>query len=187
MRWLHDIAAYARLTLMFQKEVARAARRARRGAQGLWPAFGADPVAVPGRAGLRHAAARLRAAAQGDLDRGRSSRRARRRSAPCRLDDLERVTAAAFGQRRKMLRQSLKTLGGDTAALLAATGIAPTARAEELSVEQFCALAACYAPAAQAIDEFGKPDLAVAPRPFGDRGSSAPGARCRRASRLTMT
>jgi 16S rRNA (adenine1518-N6/adenine1519-N6)-dimethyltransferase len=62
--------------------------------------------------------------------------------APCRLDDLERVTAAAFGQRRKMLRQSLKALGGEPAALLAETGIAPTARAEELSVEEFCALAA---------------------------------------------
>jgi len=55
--------------------------------------------------------------------------------------DLKRVTAAAFGQRRKMLRTALKTLGVDPQALLAPAGIAPTARAEELPVEAFCALA----------------------------------------------
>lgn len=59
--------------------------------------------------------------------------------APAELADLERVTAAAFGQRRKMLRQSLKALGGE--ALLEMAGIAGTRRAEELSVEEFCALA----------------------------------------------
>ncbi len=58
----------------------------------------------------------------------------------CRIEDLERVTAAAFGQRRKMLRQSLKRLG-DADALLAETGIDPTARAETLPVEAFAALA----------------------------------------------
>jgi len=67
--------------------------------------------------------------------------------APARLATLERVTAAAFGQRRKMLRQSLKSLGGDPARLFEATGIAPTARAEELSVEDFCALARLVEPA----------------------------------------
>lgn len=60
---------------------------------------------------------------------------------PARLADLERVTQAAFGQRRKMLRQSLRSLGGDAEALLAATEIPPTARAEELTVGQFAALA----------------------------------------------
>ena len=60
-------------------------------------------------------------------------------------ENLERVTAAAFGQRRKMLRSSLKSLGGDIAVLLAGTGIAPTARAEELSVAQFVALARRHA------------------------------------------
>jgi 16S rRNA (adenine1518-N6/adenine1519-N6)-dimethyltransferase len=64
--------------------------------------------------------------------------------APCRQADLERVTAAAFGQRRKMLRQSLKSLGVEAEALLAAAGVTPTARAEELSVEEFCALARAY-------------------------------------------
>jgi len=70
--------------------------------------------------------------------------------APASLAALEKVTAAAFGQRRKMLRQSLKSLGGDPARFFEATGIAPTARAEELSVEQFCALARLVAPAGDA-------------------------------------
>ncbi len=60
---------------------------------------------------------------------------------PARLGDLERVTQAAFGQRRKMLRQSLRTLGGNAEALLSAAEITPTARAEELTVAQFAALA----------------------------------------------
>jgi len=54
---------------------------------------------------------------------------------------LERITAAGFGQRRKMVRSSLKTLGVDTAALLAQAGVEPTARAEDLPIEAFCALA----------------------------------------------
>lgn len=54
---------------------------------------------------------------------------------------LQRVTEAAFGQRRKMLRQSLKTLGVDAAALLTQAGIEPTARAEQIPVEGFVALA----------------------------------------------
>ena len=58
---------------------------------------------------------------------------------------LQRVTEAAFGQRRKMLRQSLKTLGVDAAALLATAGIEPTARAEEIPVDGFVALARIFA------------------------------------------
>ncbi len=67
----------------------------------------------------------------------------------CNLRALERVTAAAFGQRRKMLRQSLKALGSEPAALLEAAGIAPTARAEEIAVEGFVALARALAATAQ--------------------------------------
>jgi 16S rRNA (adenine1518-N6/adenine1519-N6)-dimethyltransferase len=59
----------------------------------------------------------------------------------CTVARLERVTEAAFGQRRKMLRQSVKSLGGE--ALLAKAGIDPTRRAETLSVEEFCRLANC--------------------------------------------
>ena len=54
---------------------------------------------------------------------------------------LGRVTAAAFGQRRKMLRSSLKTLGPFSDALIAEAGLDPTARAEEIPVEGFTALA----------------------------------------------
>lgn len=61
--------------------------------------------------------------------------------APCDVKMLERVTAAAFGQRRKMLRQSLRSLGHDPLPLLASTGIAPTRRAEEIPVAGFVALA----------------------------------------------
>jgi 16S rRNA (adenine1518-N6/adenine1519-N6)-dimethyltransferase len=58
---------------------------------------------------------------------------------PCDLSKLERVTQAAFGQRRKMLRQSVKSLGGET--LLNKVGIDPARRAETLSVEEFVRLA----------------------------------------------
>lgn len=57
---------------------------------------------------------------------------------------LIRVVAAAFNQRRKMLRRSLTSLGVDTEPLLAAAGIDPTRRPETLSVEEFCALARVF-------------------------------------------
>ncbi|WP_108883565.1 16S rRNA (adenine(1518)-N(6)/adenine(1519)-N(6))-dimethyltransferase RsmA [Anderseniella sp. Alg231-50] len=59
----------------------------------------------------------------------------------CDVTVLEKVTAAAFGQRRKMLRSSLKTLGGDPAALITQAGLKPTMRAEEVDVAGFCRLA----------------------------------------------
>lgn len=59
----------------------------------------------------------------------------------CDMDRLEKVTAAAFGQRRKMLRSSLKALRRDTEAWLEAAGILPTARAEEIDVAGFVRLA----------------------------------------------
>jgi len=61
--------------------------------------------------------------------------------APARMADLERVTAAAFGQRRKMLRSSLKSLFEDPISVLEGLNIPPTARAEELDIEAFCAIA----------------------------------------------
>lgn len=64
---------------------------------------------------------------------------------PCDRAILETVTQAAFGQRRKMLRQSLRPLGGDTAALIAAAGLDPTARAEDISVAGFVSLAQAIA------------------------------------------
>jgi 16S rRNA (adenine1518-N6/adenine1519-N6)-dimethyltransferase len=70
------------------------------------------------------------------------------------------VTEAAFGQRRKMLRQSLKTLSNDPQALLAAAGIAPTERAEDIPVAGFVALARALTDATTS--------LSVRPRASGD-------------------
>jgi 16S rRNA (adenine1518-N6/adenine1519-N6)-dimethyltransferase len=64
---------------------------------------------------------------------------------PCDRRALEKVTESAFGQRRKMLRQSLKTLGLDPAPLLERAGIEGTARAEDIPVEGFVRLAQLYA------------------------------------------
>ena len=57
------------------------------------------------------------------------------------LSTLEKVTAAAFGQRRKMLRASLKQITPETETILVACNIDPTRRAETLTIEEFCALA----------------------------------------------
>lgn len=64
--------------------------------------------------------------------------------APCSLKMLEKVTAAAFGQRRKMLRASLKRLGTPPEPVLEAAGLTPTARAEEIDVDGFVRLANAY-------------------------------------------
>jgi 16S rRNA (adenine1518-N6/adenine1519-N6)-dimethyltransferase len=60
---------------------------------------------------------------------------------PCAVRMLERVTLAAFGQRRKMIRQSLKGLVRDPMPLIEAAGLDPTERAENLTIEDFCRLA----------------------------------------------
>jgi 16S rRNA (adenine1518-N6/adenine1519-N6)-dimethyltransferase len=57
------------------------------------------------------------------------------------IETMERLTASAFGQRRKMLRQSLKTLGVDANKLLAETDVPPTARAEEIDIAGFVRMA----------------------------------------------
>jgi len=143
LQWLPDLAAYESLTLMFQKEVA-----ARLTAEPRSHAYGRLSVLVQWTA---------RATALFDVAPGSFVPAPKVTStlvrieprpaplAPCLRDDLERVTAAAFGQRRKMLRQSLKRLDVAPEALLAAAGIAPSRRAEELSVEEFCALARALA------------------------------------------
>ena len=69
----------------------------------------------------------------------------------CSLQALERVTAAAFGQRRKMLRQSLKSIFPDTTATLTALGIDPEARAETIPVAGFVTLAKAYSSASGQI------------------------------------
>ena len=63
---------------------------------------------------------------------------------------LARVTAAAFGQRRKMMRAAMKELVADPEKFLIANGVDPRARAETLKIESFCALA-------RALPEFAAP------------------------------
>ncbi|HXQ52806.1 MAG TPA: 16S rRNA (adenine(1518)-N(6)/adenine(1519)-N(6))-dimethyltransferase RsmA [Stellaceae bacterium] len=143
LQWLKQAGAFAGLTLMFQKEVA-----ARLAAEPGAKEYGRLSVIA------QHLCAvelEFDVAASAFVPRPTVTSTvvnlmplARPRGA-CRLEDLERVTAAAFGQRRKMLRQSLRSLGGDPAALLEAARITPTARAEELSVEAFATLAAAMA------------------------------------------
>jgi 16S rRNA (adenine1518-N6/adenine1519-N6)-dimethyltransferase len=60
---------------------------------------------------------------------------------PCERKALEQVAAAAFGQRRKMIRQSLKSLGADPQRLAAAAGLNPTQRAETIPLAAFVAMA----------------------------------------------
>ena len=64
---------------------------------------------------------------------------------PATLSALETVTAAAFGQRRKMLRAALKSVIKEPIPLLESAGIPETARAEEIDIEGFCALAREFA------------------------------------------
>jgi 16S rRNA (adenine1518-N6/adenine1519-N6)-dimethyltransferase len=139
LRWLPDLDAYQSLTLMFQKEVA-----ARLAAKPRSPAYGRLSVLVQWTAqvtALFDVAPRAFVPAPKVTSTLVRIESRASPLAPCRREDLERVTAAAFGQRRKMLRQSLRSLGLDAEALLSVADIEPTRRAEELSVEEFCALA----------------------------------------------
>jgi 16S rRNA (adenine1518-N6/adenine1519-N6)-dimethyltransferase len=122
---------------MFQKEVAeRIVAEPGSDAYGRLAVIAqATSVAKTGDGGL---APGLHPAAQGHLRRG-PHRSARRRLEQPLLDRLQTLTAAAFGQRRKMLRSSLKQMGGE--ALCETAGIDPSRRAETLDVEEFLALA----------------------------------------------
>jgi 16S rRNA (adenine1518-N6/adenine1519-N6)-dimethyltransferase len=137
--WLANPRAYESLTLMFQKEVAE-----RLAATPGDQAYGRLAVLTQWRC---HVKLLFDVPPQAFVPAPKITSTVVQlvpRHAPlaeCEQAALERVTAAAFGQRRKMLRQSLKSLGADTATLIAAAGAAPTARAEELSVEQFCSIA----------------------------------------------
>jgi 16S rRNA (adenine1518-N6/adenine1519-N6)-dimethyltransferase len=139
LRWLDRITQYERLVLMFQREVAlRLVAAPREAAYGRlsvlvqWLCEVKILFDVPASAFVP----RPKVTSSLVLLRPRAEP-----LAPAPKAMLERVTAAAFGQRRKMLRTSLKSLGLPTAPLLAAAGVEPTARAEELPVGAFCALA----------------------------------------------
>ena len=137
LRWLGEIREYASLTLMFQKEVAD-----RLAAQPGTKAYGRLSVLTQWLCQVRP---------EFNIDRRAFTPPPQVIStvvtlvprpeplAPADRGALERVTAAAFGQRRKMLRASLKGIG--LADRLAGLGIDPEARAETLSVAEFCSLA----------------------------------------------
>jgi 16S rRNA (adenine1518-N6/adenine1519-N6)-dimethyltransferase len=130
---------YASLTLMFQKEVAERIS-ARHGSK----AFGRLAVLAQWRCGVRKLF---------DVDRRAFTPPPnvtsalvqlvpRQRPEPqCSVDALERTTAAAFGQRRKMLRSSLRQILPDPVKVLNSLGIDPDNRAEQLAVADFCRIA----------------------------------------------
>jgi 16S rRNA (adenine1518-N6/adenine1519-N6)-dimethyltransferase len=138
LRWLKQIGEYDSLTLMFQKEVAerlvavpRSKSYGRLSVMTQWLTQPKAMFDIPPRAFVP--APKIVSTVVQLIPRPNPL-------APADPATLERVTAAAFGQRRKMLRQSLKPLG-DPETLFAATGIVGTQRAEELDVIAFCALA----------------------------------------------
>jgi 16S rRNA (adenine1518-N6/adenine1519-N6)-dimethyltransferase len=146
LHWLPGITAFESLTLMFQKEVAQ-----RLAATPRTKSYGRLSIATQWRAEVKLLFdIPPRAFVPSPKVTSTVVRITPRPApvAPCDAAVLERVTAAAFGQRRKMLRASLKPLGSDSEALLGSAGIAPTARAEELTVAEFCALARAFSASA---------------------------------------
>jgi len=137
--WLDRIREYAGLTLMFQREVAerlvgtpRSKSYGRLAVLVQWLAEPEIMFDIPARAFVPPP--KVRSSVVNIVPRAEPLAAAHKPA-------LERVAAAAFGQRRKMLRASLRPLGVPVEALLARAGVSPTARAEELSVTEFCALA----------------------------------------------
>jgi 16S rRNA (adenine1518-N6/adenine1519-N6)-dimethyltransferase len=138
LRWLAEISAIASLTLMFQKEVAErllaTPRNKDYGRLSVLVQWLCEPrrlFDIPPRAFTPPP--KVTSTVLQLTPRPRPLH-------PASKTALERVTAAAFGQRRKMLRQSLRALTPAATDLLAAAEIPETARAEELTVEQFCTL-----------------------------------------------
>jgi 16S rRNA (adenine1518-N6/adenine1519-N6)-dimethyltransferase len=140
--WLRQIAGFERLVLMFQKEVAdRLVATPRSKAYGRlsvitqWLTeprllFDLPPSAFTPPPAVVSSVVRLtpRRSVEPELS----------------FEAMERVTAAAFGQRRKMLRASLRALQPDPEPLLREAGLPATARAEEIPVEGFVALALAW-------------------------------------------
>ena len=137
VQWLRQAAEYERMTLMFQREVAE-----RIVAAPNTSAYGRLSV-LAGWICDTHIAVRLPPAAFVPPPKVWSAVVVLTPRAvqpePALFATMERLTAAAFGQRRKMLRGALKPLGGE--ALLARAGIAPERRAETLSIAEFDRLA----------------------------------------------
>ncbi|MSP81686.1 MAG: 16S rRNA (adenine(1518)-N(6)/adenine(1519)-N(6))-dimethyltransferase RsmA [Alphaproteobacteria bacterium] len=145
LRWLANAERYRSMTLMFQREVVlRLAARPRTKDYGRlsvvaqWRCAVHRLFDVPARAFVP--APKVTASVVDLIPKAGPI-------TPELAAAMERVTAAAFGQRRKMLRSSLKALGVPLGPLFAATGIGPTARAEELDIDRFVALAREWLPA----------------------------------------
>ena len=148
IQWLEHASAFDSLTLMFQREVAQRIT-AQPGDSNFgrlsiltgWIAdsailFDIPPEAFVPAPKVTSSVVQIRPLAQPRY--------------PCARKALETVTRLAFGQRRKMLRASLKPLGGE--ALLNRVGIDPESRPQELDIEAFCVLA-------RAIEEQGSVGL----------------------------
>jgi 16S rRNA (adenine1518-N6/adenine1519-N6)-dimethyltransferase len=138
VRWLHQADAIADMVLMFQKEVVD-----RLVAQPRTKDYGRLSVLAQHVCEIRRLFDIPAAAFVPPPKVTSSVARLTPRPASQRLADLaplERVTAAAFGQRRKMLRGALGSLFGDPVAVLERLGLSPTARAEELTVADFVKL-----------------------------------------------
>jgi 16S rRNA (adenine1518-N6/adenine1519-N6)-dimethyltransferase len=139
MKWLARPGLFERLTLMFQKEVAD-----RLAAAPGTKTYGRLTVATQWRAVVEPLfEVSARAFTPPPKVRSMVVRITPRAAplAPAEPESFSRVLATAFGQRRKMLRASLRGLGPAPEALLAAAGVPPTARPEELDVAAFCRLA----------------------------------------------
>jgi 16S rRNA (adenine1518-N6/adenine1519-N6)-dimethyltransferase len=139
LRWLDRVERFDALALMFQREVAE-----RLAAGPGAPAYGRLSVLVQWLCEVR-IALHLPGRAFVPPPQVSSSlvllTPRPRPLAPADKPALERVLAAAFGQRRKMLRVSLRRLTADPIALLEAAEVPPTARAEDIDVAGFCRLA----------------------------------------------
>lgn len=135
--WLRQARAFEGMTLMFQEEVAaRIAAPAGGGARGRLSVLAQWTCRVHRLLHLPPGAftppPKVNSAILGFIPHPLQPE-------PALFAAMERLTAAAFGQRRKMLRGALRALGGE--ALLARAGIAPERRAETLSVAEFESLA----------------------------------------------
>lgn len=136
--WLRQAGSWERMTLMFQEEVAlrivappRSEHYGRLAVLAQWVAHCAIGLRLP--PGAFRPPPKVHSAVVVVTPHAEQPE-------PALFRAMERVTAAAFGQRRKMLRGSLKSLGSSDA-LLAGCGIAGERRAEELSVAEFGSLA----------------------------------------------
>lgn len=142
VRWLREIEALSGMTLMFQKEVADrivsgpgSKSYGRLSVMSGWLCDTRIRFNLPARAFTPPPKVASSVVALIP----------KKEPLPAEWDAMETVTAAAFGQRRKMLRRALRSLPVDAGQLLTESGLDPQARAEDLSVEQFVSLARSFA------------------------------------------